>query len=55
LEQVENTCKKDDVPIVIMRGDGSDSMVLMRLHQFLPMLAGEMPRVKIIRAGDEMI
>lgn len=41
LEQAENCCKPDDVPIVCMRADGGEWMALMRLSDFLPMLAGE--------------
>lgn len=42
LEQAEAAAGPGDVPLVVMRADGSDSMVLMRLGHFLPMLAGEL-------------
>lgn len=46
LKQCEACCKPGQIPIVVMRGDGGESMVLMRFQDFLPMLGNELSEKK---------
>lgn len=42
LRQCEKACAKDGhVPVVVMRGDGCESMILMRAKDFWPLMGGE--------------
>jgi hypothetical protein len=42
LKQCEACCKPGETPLVVLRGDGGESMVLMRLADFLPLLGNEL-------------
>lgn len=50
----EKTLRFLDVPLVIMRADQGHPMVLLRLSDFLPMLAGEVgPAAEKPQPGEE--
>ncbi len=40
--QIESHCKGDDIPIVAFRQNGQEWRVVMRLHDFLPLMQGEL-------------
>jgi len=42
MEQVIAAAKEREVPIVVMRADGEESLVLLRLSDFMPLMAGEL-------------
>lgn len=43
MAQIEEACEYNETPIVAMRADGKQWLVMMKLEDFLPMLSGEMP------------
>lgn len=43
MDQVQKACDHTETPVVAMRADGKQWLVMMRLEDFLPMLSGEMP------------
>ena len=42
LDQCDKCCTGHDVPIVIARADAKESIVILRLTDFLPLLSGEL-------------
>lgn len=42
LKQCEKCCKPGEIPLVVMRGDGGESMALMRFSDLMPLIAGEL-------------
>jgi hypothetical protein len=44
MEQAVIACQDGSTPIVAMRGDGKQWLVMMRLHDALPLIAGELTK-----------
>ena len=43
MDQVEAACRPGDIPIVAMRADGKNWLVMMKLEDAIPMIRGELP------------
>ena len=42
MDQAEDSCNINQVPIVVCRGDGRESLVILNLTDFLPLLGNEL-------------
>ena len=42
MDQCTKSCDPDDVPVVVMRGDGRDSLVVMRFDDWIKLAREEM-------------
>ena len=51
IEQAEAACKPGEVPVVIMRADGKESLALMYLDELLPLLGNELPQQSQVDAS----
>ena len=46
MDQAEEACQIGQRPIVVCRGDGKPSLVIMNLADFLPLLGNEIPTTR---------
>jgi hypothetical protein len=43
MEQIEAACGAGDIPVVAMRGDGKQWLLMMRLEDAIPLIRNELP------------
>jgi Holliday junction resolvase len=44
MDQIEKACGTNDIPVVAMRADGKNWLVMMRLEDILPLIRDELPQ-----------
>ncbi len=42
MEQAQKSCEKEGTPVVVMRGDGEEWLVMMRLDDILPLIRDQL-------------
>jgi Holliday junction resolvase len=43
MDQIQAACRPGDIPVVAMRADGKDWLVMMRLEDAVPLIRNELP------------